>query len=161
MKTFSPSVSYLYVDSVKTCSVKTSPISIIMIGLLSIVLGSSMLSLYGLYLALVRNPVMANWTPEMTIMAITSLVTIVTSSIIAVISALSKARIDEHKALSQQNLDKLNKLHNEIERNTALTEQAQISAAQHVQVVQETVEKVVDEQKAVAARIVDATKKMS
>lgn len=132
-----------------------------MIGLLSIVLGSSMLSLYGLYLALVRNPIMANWTPEMTIMAITSLVTIVTSSIIAVISALSKARIDEHKALSQQNLDKLNKLHNEIERNTALTEQAQISAAQHVQVVQETVEKVVDEQKAVAARIVDATKKMS
>lgn len=60
--------------------------------------------------SLMRNIFLAEWTPELMIVAISSLISAITASIVAVINARTKARIEEHKAISQKTQERVGDL---------------------------------------------------
>lgn len=77
---------------------------------------------------LLKGAIFAEWTPEMiTVMisALASLFAAIVAGIIAIINATTKAKIEQHRALSQMNHEKLDEIHVEMVRNTAATVQAE------------------------------------
>lgn len=79
-------------------------------------------------LTIIQRIIVAEWTPEMiTVMigAVSSLFAAIVAGIIAIINATTKAKIEQHRALTQMNNDKLQDLHVEMVKNTAATEKAE------------------------------------
>lgn len=77
---------------------------------------------------LYRGMVFADWTPEMItvlIGAASSLFAAIVAGIIAIINATTKAKIEQHRALSQMNHEKLDEIHVELVKNTAATEKSE------------------------------------
>lgn len=66
-----------------------------------------------------------SWSPEMWAVVIGSIITAITSSICAIISARSKARIEEHRAVSKENQESLYQIKKELTRNTSATERVE------------------------------------